>query len=102
MKIDETGLHAEDCDCAKCEVGLRPTPAERAAARRALALAAAARARIDARDKPKPPGTYPARFPPWYMGHAPSPRPYTDEQKAELAKMHARFRAGEKVSDDDE
>jgi hypothetical protein len=47
MKTDETGLHAEDCDCAKCEIGLRPTPLERAAARRALVeakLAAAARA----------------------------------------------------------
>jgi hypothetical protein len=48
MKTDETGLHAEDCDCAKCEVGLRPTPLERAAARRALAAAKLAAAKPQA------------------------------------------------------
>jgi hypothetical protein len=33
---DETGLHAEGCNCPTCELGLRPTELERAAARRAL------------------------------------------------------------------
>jgi hypothetical protein len=53
MRTDETGLHAEDCDCAKCEIGLRPTPLERAAARRALAAKLAAAARAAAAAKPQ-------------------------------------------------
>jgi hypothetical protein len=35
---DETGLHAEGCECPRCEAGYRPTALERAAARRALQL----------------------------------------------------------------
>jgi len=57
MKLDETGLHSEDCDCPKCDIGLRPTELERAAARRALAVkraADAARAAADAKQKPSP------------------------------------------------
>jgi len=45
VKTDETGLHAEDCDCVRCDAGYRPTPLERAAARRALALRRAEEAR---------------------------------------------------------
>jgi hypothetical protein len=42
---DETGLHAVECDCATCEVGLRPTEGERWTARRALATRKAAEAK---------------------------------------------------------
>jgi hypothetical protein len=42
---DETGLHAETCECSQCEIGNRPTELERAAARRALAARRAAEER---------------------------------------------------------
>jgi hypothetical protein len=45
-KTDETGLHAVDCECVRCEAGFRPTDLERSAARRALVLQMAARAAI--------------------------------------------------------
>jgi hypothetical protein len=46
-KTDETGLHAIDCECPRCdEGGFRPTELERAAARRSLLLMKAARERI--------------------------------------------------------
>ncbi len=35
-RLDETGLHHIDCDCARCEAGFRPTMRERWVARRAL------------------------------------------------------------------
>ena len=88
---DETGLCAPSCECARCEAGFRPTELERAAARRSLALAKAARERIANANKPKPAGTYPAGVP-WYARHVPSPRPYTDDEKAELAKLREDFK----------
>lgn len=56
-KTDETGLHAVDCECVRCESGYRPTELERAAARRTLALrnarlAAIARKAGDTEPKP--------------------------------------------------
>lgn len=39
----ETGLHAVDCECPRCEAGNRPTMAQRWAARRAQERAKAAR-----------------------------------------------------------
>jgi len=38
VKTDDTGLHALDCECIRCDAGYRPTELERAAARRALTL----------------------------------------------------------------
>lgn len=32
--LDKYGLHAEACECARCHIGYRPTPAERDRARR--------------------------------------------------------------------
>ena len=34
-RFDSTGLHAEDCGCARCEQGFKPTSADRWAARQA-------------------------------------------------------------------
>jgi hypothetical protein len=45
-KTDESGLHAIDCECARCEGGFRPTELERSAARRSLLMMKAARERI--------------------------------------------------------
>ena len=42
VKTDETGLHAEDCECVRCDAGYRPTRLERLAAARALTLRRAA------------------------------------------------------------
>jgi len=50
---DATGLHAETCGCASCELGLRPTELERAAARRALVVKLAADARRVEAEKAK-------------------------------------------------
>lgn len=66
---DETGLHAEECECPTCEAGYKPTPLERAAARRALAIRradeakrAAAAAAKDAKNvKPQRPRLEPPR-----------------------------------------
>jgi hypothetical protein len=33
-RFDKYGLHAHDCECAKCDLGMRPSSAERDAARR--------------------------------------------------------------------
>lgn len=50
VKLDETGLHASECACARCEAGFRPSMKQRWTARRALdnvrrrAAAVAARA----------------------------------------------------------
>lgn len=77
ITTDETGLHAAECECATCEVGLRPTDGERWAARRALAQRKQAEAKraADALKKvvaaavaPKPAGAKldapkPVRFP---------------------------------------
>lgn len=35
-KLDDTGLHATDCPCVRCEAGFRPTIRQRWNARRAL------------------------------------------------------------------
>jgi hypothetical protein len=35
-KLDDTGLHATECTCARCEAGFRPTLKQRWDARRAL------------------------------------------------------------------
>jgi hypothetical protein len=43
---DETGLHANDCECVRCDAGYRPSDLERSVARRALALQRAALARL--------------------------------------------------------
>lgn len=50
-KTDETGLCARDCECAKCEVGNRPTERDRALARRALAMRLAIAERRDAKGR---------------------------------------------------
>jgi len=62
ITLDETGLCAEDCTCPRCEAGYRPTPLERAVARRALKLRRAAAAaialapsRLDGPTPPPPP-----------------------------------------------
>jgi len=41
-KVDEFGLHAEDCACVRCEAGYRPSAMQRDAAKRSAAAAAAA------------------------------------------------------------
>jgi hypothetical protein len=46
VQTDETGLHAVECECVRCDAGYRPTELERATARRALALQSAALARL--------------------------------------------------------
>lgn len=43
---DETGLHAVECECVRCDSGYRPTELERSAARRALVLQRAALAKL--------------------------------------------------------
>jgi|WetSurMetagenome_2_1015567.scaffolds.fasta_scaffold03424_7 hypothetical protein len=86
---DETGLCSPDCDCPRCEAGFRPSERERAIARRSLALAIEARRRIAERDEPKTPGTYPTVQ--WWARRVPSPKPYNEEEKAELAAMRAEF-----------
>jgi hypothetical protein len=58
VKTDETGLHALDCECVRCDAGYRPTELERAAARRALVLQAAAKARLAL---PQPAAPWPRR-----------------------------------------
>lgn len=78
---DETGLHAEECDCPRCEAGYRPTALERSAAHRAWRLQQAARARIEAPPVPPPRAALPSY---------PMPRPYTAE---ELADMDQELRA---------
>jgi hypothetical protein len=42
---DETGLHAAECECVRCDAGYRPTELERRAAMRALAERKAAEAK---------------------------------------------------------
>lgn len=44
-KIDAFGLHAVECECARCAAGFRPTDAQRAQAKAAHARAAAAKGR---------------------------------------------------------
>lgn len=34
-RFDKYGMHAPECECAKCDLGMRPSNAERDAARRA-------------------------------------------------------------------
>lgn len=34
-RFDRYGLHSEDCECTKCDLGMRPSPGERWAARAA-------------------------------------------------------------------
>jgi hypothetical protein len=94
-QTDETGLCALDCGCARCEAGFRPTEEARAAARRALALERAARMRVDEGKRATAPA---ARAVPWWAKRVPSPAPYTEEQKAELARMRAAFAKGGKAS----
>lgn len=93
--VDETGLCARDCSCARCEAGYRPTERERRIAARELAdrqrRAAATLAAVKA--------TIPTREPP-RMSFGPRV-PYTKDQNAELIRMRAAFRAGKKVTDDD-
>ena len=45
MKLDPNGLHARDCDCSACEVGMRPTETARACADRAMRQGEIARGR---------------------------------------------------------
>lgn len=58
-KFDATGLHAHECECARCALGFRPTIAQRDAARRALArrqaekASAAAASALDVRKEKK-------------------------------------------------
>lgn len=42
-KFDRYGLHAEDCECLRCELGARPSPKEREIARRVWERAEAAK-----------------------------------------------------------
>jgi len=42
-KLDTYGLHAYDCECVRCELGARPSPAEREIARRVWERAEAAK-----------------------------------------------------------
>lgn len=53
-KLDPmSGLHADDCACARCEAGYRPTIAQRWAAKRAHDLAAAAAKAVQLTDAQK-------------------------------------------------
>lgn len=92
VKTDATGLHAEDCGCLRCETGFRPTPGERAAARRALAeverLKEARAARESGRAVPEL-GRARRALPSYVV-----PPPPTPEQAAELAELRERFRRG--------
>jgi hypothetical protein len=47
-RIDETGLHHLDCECARCALGFRPTRLERDRQRFLCERAAAARAKAKA------------------------------------------------------
>lgn len=38
VQLDETGLHARDCQCLRCETGYRPTETERYRAAEALRI----------------------------------------------------------------
>lgn len=90
VTVDETGLHAEGCDCALCETGYRPSPQERAVARRALEARRRAAERI-AQGKPAV-----ASPPPYYRTHffrpTPDHRPYTEEELADLERMRREFK----------
>lgn len=54
VRTDDTGLHAEDCDCLLCETGYRPTDREREVARRSLARAAMAIAELQGKPAERP------------------------------------------------
>jgi beta-glucosidase-like glycosyl hydrolase len=84
VKTDETGLHALDCECVRCDAGYRPTELERAAARRALALRAAAKARLVL---PQPAGRLPGK-----QEEARVIVPATIEQLNELREERKGFR----------
>lgn len=43
VKLDPWGTHAYECECARCELGARPTPAERDRLRRTWEAMQAAR-----------------------------------------------------------
>ena len=79
VQTDETGLHAPDCECVRCDAGYRPTELERAAARRALALQEAAKARLAL---PQPPPQWSRK-----LEAARVIVPATVEQLDELKKM---------------
>jgi hypothetical protein len=100
-KIDETGLCARDCECPRCEAGIRPTELERAAAKRALAMRAAALSR------PVPASRKAAKLLTIAEGHRRAvgetermlasyrpPPPLTPEQRAELDELRARIGKG--------
>ena len=75
---DETGLHSEDCECAICEAGFRPSPGEREVAARELLERKAAAAKRLLESAPMPVRSKPPPF-----VHV----PLTKEQREELRKL---------------
>jgi hypothetical protein len=86
VRTDETGLHAIDCECVRCESGHRPTELERAAARRSLAMRRAAAERQRQADE----RAAKLRRPPERHHQAPPP-PLTPEQQAELDREYRKL-----------
>lgn len=95
-KFDRYGLHAHECECARCQLGYRPTVAERDHARRVWERAEAAKAAaVKAAAQPKPIGKALARADAFRAAEArtaeaikrmnePAKEPATPEQLAEL------------------
>jgi hypothetical protein len=87
---DATGLHARDCECAACSLGLRPSELERSAALRAVQRGRAIVADVAARSAPQPVA--------YRRGVAVAPvrvRPvYTESERRELDELRERFRRG--------
>ena len=81
VKMDETGLHAEDCECVRCSIGFRPTELERATARRSLALQRAIAAKLAL---PPPAAPLPRRH--ICIEHV---TPATPAELDELKRLHA-------------
>jgi len=82
---DETGYHAEDCECQLCETGYRLSPEERRPARLAHQRAQAARARLLS-PAPTSQREESAAHAAHRAAHAAFPE-YTPEQLAELDEL---------------
>ncbi len=93
VRTDETGLHAEDCACLLCETGFRPTPEQRAVARRAHWQAEEAKRRLLAKAaEPQPV----ARLSHTVRPMTRVPPPMTPEELAALRADVEAFRKGGK------
>jgi hypothetical protein len=88
---DETGLHARECACLRCESGYRPTDRERELAWRVFREAQAARARLLASPVAAKPV---ARLSHTVRPMTPVPPPMSREELALLRADVERFKAG--------